>query len=117
MIVHIPKLKQLIGKTVDDQALAALGLEMSFAISQPEQLDRTWLDLSLKGPACAIQSFEIRDPKDNDGKPKTEIKEHADNTKVVLTRIIDDTVSLNVTVLYQQKTIVVPIDLSNIPLP
>lgn len=127
--VTASKLPGMIGKSIEDPQLKAAGVEIR--VLDPKKArgglfglgggggDGKSLPLELKGKIAAVQKIEILD---EDGETATQGhmssgSDEQQNRTYDLKRPLDDKMKLQIDLIIGQKTVKVPFDLKDIPLP
>ena len=115
IVVRIPRLGSAVGKPVNDPALAAARLTLQIEHT-PLSPYRSTLRLALKGELCGFDDVRVLS---SDGKPiATPAPGATATTKTInLEQPLDNRLTLNVTLFANQKTITVPFEVHDIPLP
>lgn len=123
--VSVRHLPALVGRPIDDPALAAAGLVVT--VADPKSLRRevgpmpegTALPLEITGDPTAIQAVRVLDARGEEVSQGS-LPERAEGKRVevvMLGRPLDDTMTLKLDPLVGQKTVTVPVELEDIPLP
>jgi hypothetical protein len=117
--LSITKLTGLVGKTLDDPALKAAGLEVKIVNPKdskfPGGAARPSLILEVSGNANALQKIAIVDAAGQS--VSDESMTMMNTTHLTLNKALDDTMKLQLSLNVGQKTVTVPFDAQNIELP
>jgi hypothetical protein len=117
-VVEVKNLATQAGKSIDDPALKAAGLQIKFTKAQADA-SKTDLPVEVKGDPNNIKEVEILDAsgqKINQGYSSGSFG-GAEQISYMLSKPLDDTMTMKIHVLVGQKTMPVPFDLTNLELP